>query len=326
MTAHKKVVVIGGGTGQSIILRGLKQIPDINLSTIVTVADDGGSTGRLRRAYQIPAMGDIRNVMLALAESESLLNELMSYRFEDNEEHTEDDLAGHNLGNIILTALTTKSGSFMEAITLISKVLNVKGDIIPSTTQVVTLYAHMEDGTIVKGETNIPKTKNKIKDVFYNEPVEATKQAIKALEQADLIVFGIGSLYTSICANLIIPDIRKALQKTHARKVYLCNAMTQKGETDNYTMEDHVSKLETHSGITIDEVLMYSDKIPQSLKDKYATQDACPVIIKDKFHPYKVIHRKLLTYDNDLIRHDSNRIQNAITAILKELDGYVLYD
>lgn len=318
MTTLKKVVVIGGGTGQSIILRGLKLLPDIELSTIVTVADDGGSTGRLRRAYQIPAMGDIRNVMLALAESETLLNELMSYRFEPEEDETENELGGHNLGNIILTALTTKSGSFMEAISLISRVLKVKGDIIPSTSQVVTLYAHMDDGTIVKGESNIPKAKNKIKDVFYNEPVNATKQAIKALEQADLIVFGIGSLYTSICANLIIGDIRKALQRSQARKVYLCNVMTQKGETDDFSMEDHVKTIEQHADIKIDEVIVCSDEIPDSLLKKYASQYAYPVSIKEKSHPYKVLHRKLLHYDDELIRHDSIKIQHVISAILKE--------
>lgn len=319
MTKLKKVVVIGGGTGQSIILRGLKHVPDIELSTIVTVADDGGSTGRLRRAYQIPAMGDIRNVMLALAESETLLNELMEYRFEPEEHHPDSELSGHNLGNIILTALTTKSGSFMEAITLISRVLKVKGDIIPSTTQVVTLYAHMEDGTVVKGESNIPKTKNKIRDVFYNEPVLATKQAVKALEQADLIVFGIGSLYTSICANLIIPDIRKALQKTKARKVYLCNVMTQKGETDGYAMEDHVATIEQHAEITIDEVITANDEIPETLLDKYALQEAQPVPVRDKHHPYQVLHRKLLHYDDALIRHDPERIGHVIASILKEL-------
>jgi uncharacterized cofD-like protein len=320
MTSIKKVVVIGGGTGQSIILRGLKLLPDIQLSTIVTVADDGGSTGRLRRAYQIPAMGDIRNVMVALAESESLLADLMSYRFEPEEEHTESELSGHNLGNIILTALTTKSGSFMEAISLISSVLKVKGDIIPSTSQVVTLYAHMEDGTIVKGESNIPKTINKIRDVFYNEPVFATKQAIKALEQADLIVFGIGSLYTSICANLIIPDIRKALQRTKAKKIYLCNVMTQKGETDHYTMEDHVSTIENHAEIKIDEVIVCNDEIPDHLLQKYAGQNAYPVTIRDKAHPYKVIRRKLLRYDDELIRHDSSRIEHVIGTLMKEQD------
>jgi uncharacterized cofD-like protein len=177
----------------------------------------------------------------------------------------------------------------------------------------------MEDGTIVKGESNIPKSTNKILDVFYNEPVEATKQSIKAIENADLIVFGIGSLYTSICANLIIPDIRKALKRTSAKKVYLCNAMTQKGETDDYSMEDHISTIEKHAEIKIDEVIVDSDEIPVELLTKYALQEAHPVIIKNKDHTYKVIHRKLLSYDLGLIRHDSLRIASVIKAILKEI-------
>lgn len=314
----KHVVVIGGGTGQSIILRGLKNIPDIHLSTIVTVADDGGSTGRLRRAFAVPAMGDIRNVMLAMAESESLMSDLMAYRFEGTDEDT-NDLRGHNLGNIILTALTTKSGSFIEAIGLISKVLNVKGDIIPSTTQLVTLCAHMEDGTIVRGESNIPRPHIKINDVFFDEVVIATKEAVKAIDKADLIVFGIGSLYTSICANLIIPDVRKALAKTKAHKVYLCNAMTQKGETDGYTLEDHVASIEAHANITIDHVIKADDEIPPHLMVKYAAQDAHPVQMCDKHHPYKVSHRKMLSFDKDLVRHDPLKIQHLIQHLLKSV-------
>ena len=314
----KHVVVIGGGTGQATILRGLKHIPDIHLSTIVTVADDGGSTGRLRRAFSVPAMGDVRNVMLALAESESVMSELMAYRFEGSEDVV-NELRGHNLGNIILTALTNKSGSFTEAIGLISKVLNVKGDIIPSTTQQVTLCAHMEDGTIVKGESNIPKPHIKINDVFFDEPVQATKEAIKAIEKADLVVFGIGSLYTSICANLIIPDLRKALVRSKAHKVYLCNAMTQKGETDGYTLEDHVASIETHAHIRIDTVIKADDEIPVHLLEKYAAQDAHPVLLRDKSHSYKVSHRKLLTFERDLVRHDPIKIQHLVQQLLKTL-------
>lgn len=314
----KHVVVIGGGTGQATILRGLKHIPDIHLSTIVTVADDGGSTGRLRRAFSVPAMGDVRNVMLALAESESVMSELMAYRFEGSEDVV-NELRGHNLGNIILTALTNKSGSFTEAIGLISKVLNVKGDIIPSTTQQVTLCAHMEDGTIVKGESNIPKPHIKINDVFFDEPVQATKEAIKAIEKADLVVFGIGSLYTSICANLIIPDLRKALVRSKAHKVYLCNAMTQKGETDGYTLEDHVASIEAHAHIRIDTVIKADDEIPVHLLEKYAAQDAHPVLLRDKSHSYKVAHRKLLTFERDLVRHDPIKIQHLVQQLLKTL-------
>ena len=185
----KNVVVIGGGSGQSVILKGLKQVADINITTIVTVADDGGSTGRLRRQFHIPAMGDIRNVMCALAKEETLFTHLMEYRFEG-----EDDVGGHNLGNLILTALTEKEGSFMDAISEISKILNVKGTILPATTQVITLFARMSDGTVVRGESNIPNFDNRIREIFYDEKVEANPEAMDAIIQADVIFIGIGLL------------------------------------------------------------------------------------------------------------------------------------
>ena len=238
----KNVVVIGGGHGQAAVLRGIKDIDSIHLTTIVTVADDGGSTGKLRRDFQIPAMGDIRGVMIALAESESLLSTLMNYRFDE----TSETMGGHNLGNIILTALTQSTGSFMDAISMISKVLKVKGNIVPSTTQVITLYAIMEDGTIVRGESNIPKVRNHIQKVYYNEPVKATEGAIQAIYDADYIVYGAGSLYTSILPNIIIDDIKQAIQQSKAKKIYFCNPMTQSGETEFYTVEDHVKAIEDH--------------------------------------------------------------------------------
>ena len=160
----KNVVIIGGGTGLSVMLRGMKSIPDIGLNAIVTVADDGGSTGRLRDSYQIPAMGDIRNVMCAMAEEESIFTELMNYRFKGG-----GDIGGHNLGNLLLLALSETTGSFMEAIRTFSRVLKVRGKILPSTLEVVTLYAVMEDGTIVRGEKNIPKFRNHIDRVFSVE-------------------------------------------------------------------------------------------------------------------------------------------------------------
>ena len=207
----KKVVVIGGGRGQATLLRGLKLNPNIHLTSLVTVADDGGSTGRLRKQFDIPAMGDIRNVMIAMAESETLLSRLMSYRFKDA---ANSEIGGHNLGNLILTAMIENSGNFMESIGTISKVLNVKGDIVPSSLQVITLYARMMDGTIVKGETNIPTKRNRIKEVFYQEHVRASRQAINAINHADFIIYGVGSLYTSICPNLIIEDLQEALAKS----------------------------------------------------------------------------------------------------------------
>ncbi len=258
----KNITVIGGGTGLSVLLRGLKQIEDVNISAIVTVADDGGSTGRLRRQFHIPAMGDIRNVMVALAEEETLFSHLMNYRF-DGEDN---DIGGHNLGNLILTALSEESGNFMDAIQTISKVLNVKGDIIPATTQVITLFARMIDGTIVRGESNIPNFDNRIQRVYYEEEVTATPQAIKALKEADVIIIGIGSLYTSVIPNLIIKGITDAIKASKAKRLYFCNAMTQPGETDDYSLEDHVNAIEAHSykGI-VETVLTYKDTISEDI-------------------------------------------------------------
>lgn len=311
----KKVVVIGGGHGLSTILRGIKYIDDIEISAIVTVADDGGSTGRLRRNFHIPAMGDIRNVMIALADSEPLLKTLMEYRFEgDNEE----DVMGHNLGNLILTALTQSTGSFMESISTISKVLNVKGNIIPASPQVITLFARMEDGTIVKGEANIPNTNNRIKQVFYQEKVMATNDAIQAINEADMIIYGIGSVYTSIIPNIIIPDIRLALHESKAYKVYFCNAMTQPGETDNYSLEEHAEAIIEHGGV-IDSVVYSSNSIPKTIKDRYLEQGSKEVKVEDDTHDYEVIAFDLLDFSDNLVRHDSTKIKKSVEILLKRI-------
>lgn len=322
MNSNLNVVVIGGGTGQSTILRGLKLIPDLHITAIVTVADDGGSTGRLRKAYHIPAMGDIRSVMIALAESETLLSTLMSYRFEEGDVmEGEGELVGHNLGNIILTALTKKSGSFMDAITMISHVLNVKGDIVPSTHQVVTLLAKMEDGTIVKGESNIPKARHKIVEVFYDEAVEASPEALQAIQKADVVILGIGSLYTSLCCNLIIPQLRNALQSSKAKLIYVSNAMTQSGETEEYSLEDHVNALMAHGNIPIDTVIHASDTIPQEILDRYTLEHAQPVCVCEKHHAYTLLNEQLLTFESSRVRHDPQRIKDVFEKLFTPLRG-----
>ena len=311
----RNVVVIGGGHGQAQICRGIKNIADTHISAIVTVADDGGSTGRLRRQFNIPAMGDIRNVMLALADHESIMSSLMNYRFDDPK-GTESDVAGHNLGNLILTALTQQSGSFFDAVKIIDDVLNVRGEIIPSTTQVITLYARMEDGVIVAGEANIPHIDNHIERVFYTEDVHATPEAVKAIEDADLIIFGIGSLYTSIMPNIIIPEIGDALHHTHGRKVYFCNAMSQPGETDGYSVEDHVDALKRH-GVSVDAVVVADDHIPEANRARYSRQHSYPVCLRECKHDYDIICRHLLSFDDGLIRHDVKGIHDVTKDLLK---------
>ncbi len=312
-----RIVVIGGGHGQSAICRGIKNIPDAEITAIVTVADDGGSTGRLRRQFHIPAMGDIRNVMISLAEDETVMKELMDFRFEDPDGDGM-DVHGHNLGNLILTALTQQRGSFLEAIQTIGQVLNVKGTIVPATTQVITLFARMEDGVIVKGEASIPNVNNHIREVFYDEEVKADPEAVQAILDAELIIYGVGSVYTSILPNVIIPEIRDALKATTARRVYICNAMTQPGETDGYSVEDHVDAL-LHHGAPVDAVLVPSDTLPYEIVSRYFDEGSTPVMLKYQKHEYEVIQKSLLNFDRKLIRHDIKKVAEAIESILKEL-------
>ncbi len=316
MKNKKKVVVIGGGHGQSTICRGIKNIDDLDISAIVTVADDGGSTGRLRKKFHIPAMGDIRNVMISLSANDDLMTDLMDYRFDDPD-GTEEDIAGHNLGNLILTALTQSCGSFLEAVQKVQSILNVKGKIIPATTQVITLYAQMEDGVIVRGEANIPDVNNRIRKVFYETYVRAEQEAIQAIEEADLIIYGIGSVYTSILPNVIIPDICSALKRAKGKKVYFCNVMSQPGETDDYSVEDHVDALLRH-GAPVDEVVVANDPIPEESIKAYAAQSSTVVKIKDSKHPYKILEESLLYFDGHLIRHDPLKIEKVVQKLLGE--------
>ena len=307
----KNVVAIGGGHGLSTILQGIRNIDDISISAIVTVADDGGSTGRLRKRYTIPAMGDIRNVLVALSDSEPLLHELMNYRFEGEDNM---DIAGHSLGNLILTALTNMTGSFNESIRIASDLLKVKGKIIPSTLQSVTLFAMMDDDTIVKGEANIPSLIHNIEKVFYDVAVDANQEAIDAIRNADLILYGIGSLYTSILPNTIIPGINKALHESKARKVYFANCMTQSSETYNYDLKKHLDAFAKHD-TDVDMVIMHNDRIPDNILYRYAQQNS--IEVKDNGDTGLEVRKySLLKFDNDLVRHDSNKIRTVLESIL----------
>ena len=291
----KKIVVIGGGTGLSSMLMGMKKIQDVALTAIVTVADDGGSTGRIRDTYNIPAVGDIRHVLYAMAqdENENLFRELLNYRFQGNE-----DVGGHNLGNLIFLALIDITGSFIGAIQALSQVLNIKGRIVPSTLDNVTLYAMMKDGTKVRGEKNIPIVCNSIDRVFYQDKVVAYPQAIKAIEEADLIIYGIGSLYTSILPNLIIEPICKSIQNNPCPKIYFCNAMSQPGETDGYSVEDHIRAIEKHSFMnSVDVAIVNESYIPKTILERYAKENSSPVRLKEAIHSYAIIKRNLIKFD-----------------------------
>ena len=309
-----KVTVIGGGTGLSVILRGLVGIEEFDVRAIVTVADDGGSTGRLREQYQIPAMGDIRNVMLAMGSNESLFGQLMNYRFSGSE-----DVGGHNLGNLILTALTEITGSFNEAIANISRILNVEGEIIPATSEIVNLYARMDDDVIVKGEHNIPEYHHHVETIFYDHDVQATPRAIEVLKDADVIIFGLGSLYTSIMPNLVINGIRKAICESNARCIYVCNAMSQGGETDNYSVEDHVNALHKHLGMKkINDVIVNDTPIPMEILKKYDGEHAHAISLREKEHEYHVVKGDFLDLTKGNVRHKSDAIAKTIFDLVKE--------
>jgi uncharacterized cofD-like protein len=300
------------------MLAGLKYLEDAHVSAIITVADDGGSTGRIRDVYNIPAMGDIRHVLCAMADdNEDLFAKLMGYRFAGDE-----DVGGHQLGNLIFLALMDITGSFMGAIQSLSKVLKVNGNVLPSTLDNAILYALMADGTLVRGEKNIPTIENSIDKVFYQKDVKAYPQALQAIENADLILYGIGSLYTSILPNLIITDIAKAVHESSATKVYFCNAMSQPGETDGYSLEDHVRAIEQHTfKNAVDLVVASSTKIDPEILARYTKEGSRPVEIKEKLHPYRIMERDLVSVDeNRRIRHNPQAIAGAVQEILDSLD------
>lgn len=312
----KKIVVLGGGTGLSSMLEGMKKIEDAQVTAIVTVADDGGSTGRIRSAYNVPAMGDIRHVLSAMARNENagILQNLMNYRFAGQE-----DVGGHSLGNLIFLAMMDITGSFMGAIESLSKVMGVNGTILPCTLDVATLYALMEDGTLVRGEKNIPDRDNAIEHVYYQQEVRPYEAALKALKEADLIIYGIGSLYTSVIPNLIIPGISEAIYSNPCPKIYFCNAMSQPGETDGYSMEDHVRALEKHSFKNpADLVVVNETQIEPRVLERYAKMGSQPVRIAGSQPSYEVWKRPLIQVDQTgRIRHDPAAVRQTVEEILE---------
>jgi len=238
------VVTIGGGTGLGFLLRGLKQ-ENINLTAIVTVADDGGSTGRIRDAFDIPAPGDIRNCLVSLAQDESTMSRLFHYRFEQNGS----ELSGHSFGNLFITAMTQVTGSFEQAVQESARVLNVRGRVLPSTLENVTLCADLVDGTRVRGESAIAHDSPAIKEIFFDPPhPSAYNPALAAILNADLVVLGPGSLYTSVLPNLLVDGIREAITWTKGATAYVCNVATQEGETEHYGYDDHVREIVKYLG------------------------------------------------------------------------------
>lgn len=306
-----KVVTIGGGTGLSMLLRGLKEKP-IDITAIVTVADDGGSSGRLRKELQMPPPGDIRNVLAALSETEPLFEKLLQYRFTNG-----NGLSGHSVGNLLLAAMTSITGDFAKGVRELSRVLNVKGKVLPAANQSIMLSAVMVDGTIVDGESNIPRHGDKIDRVYLTpKNVKPLTESVEAIREADVIIIGPGSLYTSILPNLLVPKLGEEICRARAKKIYICNVMTQKGETDNFTASEHVKVLMDHiQANCLDTIIVNSQRVPKKILNLYALEGAEPVAFdKKKLESFglNIVSGKIIKYDQFVIRHDEKVLANWI--------------
>jgi len=310
-----RIVVIGGGTGLPVLLRGLKQYP-VDITAIVTVADDGGSSGRIREDLHIPPPGDVRNVLAALSDVEPLVEEMFQHRFQ-----TSNELSGHSLGNLILAAMTSITGNFVHAIQEMSKVLNVRGKVLPAANQSVVLHAELEDGNIVSGESKIPYSGKKISRVFLTpQNILPLPEAIQAIRQADLIILGPGSLYTSILPNLLVPKIGEELCRSLAKKVYICNLMTQAGETKDYAASDHVKALYDHMNCSFINTILVNDKeVPADVKLRYKEELARPVqydMPKLSELGLEVVHADIAYLEDGALRHDPSKVAKILYTLL----------
>jgi uncharacterized cofD-like protein len=326
-SAGVRVVAIGGGTGLSTVLRGLKQYvsetrkgrarhPISDLAAVVAVTDDGGSSGRLRRDYRVLPPGDIRNCMVALSTDEHLLGDLFQYRFPAG-----GGLGGHSFGNLFLTALTNVTGDFSRAVRVSSQVLAIRGRIFPSTEQNVTLKAELEDGSIVAGETKISRSRKKIARIHLSpRRVRPSAGALEALRRADLILFGPGSLYTSIIPNLLVQDVVEVIAHSSATRVYIANVMTQPGETQHFSVADHVRAIYKHAGRPLlDYAVINHAVVSPALLKRYRAQGAEPVdpsLAELNRMGLQYIEADILRQDQ-VVRHD----QDALARLL--LDRFV---
>jgi uncharacterized cofD-like protein len=305
-----KVVAIGGGTGLSTLLRGLKEYSG-NLTAVVTVADDGGSSGRLRRELGILPPGDVRNCIAALADAEPLMTKLFQYRFSEGS-----GLEGHSFGNLFIVAMSGVTGNFEEAVRETSRVLAVRGNILPSTLANVTLCAHTEDEEIIHGESNITDSPSRIREVYLQPAnVEANPDAVRAILNADIIVVGPGSLFTSVMPNLLVEGIRQAIQASPALKVYVCNVATQHGETDSFAVSDHFAVLRRHMGDHLFHYVLANSNTRGRLPETARSQ-AVPVD-KSSLDGVRVITADVVSEDNRY-HHDPKKLADTLVHLYYE--------
>ena len=316
------VTVVGGGHGLSVLLRGIKAATS-NVTAVVTVADDGGSSGRLREEFGIIPPGDLRNCLVALADTEPLMEKLFQYRFKGKSE-----LAGHSFGNLFIAAMNEVTGDMEQALQESSKVLAVKGQVLPASKDHVRLDAIMEDGTIVEGESQIPEVHKKIHRVrLFPEHVQPVQSALDALKNADAIILGPGSLYTSIMPNLLVDGVAEAIRKSKAIKIYICNVMSQPGETDGYTASMHAKAIIDHGGKGIIDYMLVNDSpISPEMQEFYAGKGAYPVEVDEEaINALGVGFVKAdIINELELIRHDPDKLSKAVMNMVYHLQPSAL--
>ena len=315
MQNNKKVVVLGGGTGTSAIVRGLKYFP-VDLTCVITVSDNGRSTGRLRKEFSTPAVGDIRKVLSNLSTLPDQVRDVMEYRLKG-----ESELSGHALGNLVLTSLITETGRLKTSIEYLSKILDVKATVLPISEDCLTLMGETTEGEIVEGEDEITHANKKFVRLFYKEEPHVLPEVIKAIKEADLVILSAGSLYTSVIPNIICKDVVKAIQKTDAKVMYVCNAMTQPGETEGFGVSDHVKKLEQYIGEDqIDVVIASNTKISKAMIKKYAVEEQKDPVKIDRRkiakQNYELIEDDIITTEDGTIKHNSLKVSSIIFSYL----------
>lgn len=313
---YKKVVILGGGTGISYLLKGLKNFP-IDITAVITVSDNGRSTGKLRKEFNTPAVGDIRKVITSLSEIDDPIKQMLSYRF-----NTSSDLDGHAVGNLILTAMLDITGSLKASIASLSKLLDVRHTVLPiSEDSSLTLMGEDKDGNIIEGEEQITKAHRQFEKIFYKNEPKVLPEVLNAIKEADLIIFSMGSLYTSVLPNIICKEVKKVLNKTKAPIIYLCNAVTQPGETDDFTVSDHIKLINRYlDSKKIDAVIASNTKIDSNIAKKYETEEQKdPVLIDyDNLNDLGVelIEDDLITVEDNTLRHNSLKLSSLIFSYL----------
>lgn len=316
-----KIVAIGGGTGLSTMLKGIKKITN-NITAVVTVGDDGGSSGRLREEMGVLPPGDIRNCIAALADDDDLVTKLFQYRFNKNVS----ELGGHSFGNLFITAMCEITGDMYKAVIESSKVLAIRGRVLPSTLDDMKLVAEMEDGTIIKGESVIPESGKKIKRLFTDpEHCLPLDDVLTAIREAELIIMGPGSLYTSVLPNLLIKEIAEEIEKSNAKKLYICNVMTQPGETDGFTVSDHVKTILNHvENRKIIDTVLVNNYLTEEALEKYKAENSYPVLAD--YDELKKLGVNVFEYrltDNDssgYVRHNPSRLMRAVYYWYRKAD------